>query len=117
EDGLPVVPVAIAQGVIEVRIEGEGGLRLLPEGDGGPEMRADDAWRVHAERTTPARLRYWPVVWRGKPQQGAEAAAAARQWRDRGMQAQTFEQGTLFAVAGEVLDRREVLVGVNPTPS
>jgi SpoIID/LytB domain protein len=115
EGGLPVVPVAIAQGVLEVRVEGEGGLRLLPEGDGGPDVRADDAWRVHAERTTPARMRFWPVVWRGKPQEGAQAAAAAKQWRDRGMQAQTFEQGTLFAVAGEVLDRREVLVGVGPT--
>ncbi len=115
EDGLPVVPVAIAQGVTEVRVEGEGGLRLLPEGDGGPDVRADDAWRVHAERTTPARMRFWPVVWRGKAQQGAEAAAAARQWRDRGLQAQTFEQGTLFAVSGEVLDRREVLVGISPT--
>jgi stage II sporulation protein D len=116
QDGLPVVPVALAQGVMEIRVEGEG-IRLLPEGDGGPELRADDAWVVKAERTTPARLRYWPVVWRGRPQQGAEASAHAREWRARGMESQSFEQGTLFAVAGEVLDRREVVVGVSPAPT
>ena len=117
EDGLPVVPVALAQGVTEARIEGEGGVRLLPEGDGGPEVQADPVWRVRAERTTAARLRFWTVVWRGRPQQGAEAAAQARQWRAQGLQAQSFEQGALFAVAGEVLDRREVVVGVDPAPT
>jgi stage II sporulation protein D len=114
QDGFPVVPVALAQGVKEVRIEGEGGVRLLPEGDGGPEVRADDVWRVRAERTTPAKLRFWPVVWRGRAQQGAEAAAQAKAWRARGMEARSFEHGTLFAVAGEVLDRREMVVGVGP---
>jgi stage II sporulation protein D len=109
-----VVPVALAQGVVEVRVQGEGGLRLLPEGDEGPEIRSDDDWRVRAERTTPARMRYWSVVWRGKAQQGADASAQARSWRARGQEAKVFEQGTLFAVAGEVLDRREAVVGVSP---
>jgi stage II sporulation protein D len=117
EEGLPVVPVALAQGVTDVRIAGDGGVRLLPEGDGGPEVRGDDQWQVRAERTSGARLRYWSVVWRGRPQQGGEAAAEAKAWRGRGMQAQTFEQGTLFAVSGEVLDRREAVVGVNPAPT
>jgi stage II sporulation protein D len=115
DSGLPVVPVAIAQGVSEVSVSGEGGLRLLPEGDGGPELVLDEAWQVTASKTTPARLRYWPVVWRGKgARQGGEAATRAREWQARGMEARAFEQGTLFAVAGEVLDRREVLVGASP---
>ena len=114
EGGLPVVPVAVAQGVTEVSVSADGGLRLLPEGDGGPELVLDDAWQVKATRTTPARLRYWTIVWRGKGRQGAEAAARAREWQGKGMEAKAFEQGTLFAVAGEVLDRREVLVGAAP---
>jgi stage II sporulation protein D len=114
EGGLPVVPVAVAQGVTEVSVSADGGLRLLPEGDGGPELLLDDAWQVKATRTTPARLRYWTIVWRGKGRQGAEAAARAREWQGKGMEAKAFEQGTLFAVAGEVLDRREVLVGAAP---
>src|SRR2546421_486261 len=34
--------------------------------------------------------------------------------RERGERPRVFEQGTLFGVAGEVLDRGEVLVGVGP---
>jgi stage II sporulation protein D len=116
QDGLPVVPVAIAQGLsmVMISVSAPGGLRLLPEGEGGPDVRADDAWQVRAQNTTPAKLRYWTIVWRGSAAQGAEATEQAHQWKDRGEKAKVFEQGTLFGVAGEVLDRREALVCVGP---
>ena len=118
QDGLPVVPVAIAQGLgnVMISVSTPGGLRLLPEGEGGPDVRADDAWQVRAQNTTPAKLRYWTIVWRGSAAQGAEANEQAHQWKDRGEKARVFEQGTLFGVAGEVLDRREALVCVGPFP-
>jgi stage II sporulation protein D len=116
QDGLPVVPVAIAEGLqsVMISVSTPGALRLLPEGEGGPEMRADDAWQVRAQNTTPAKLRYWSVVWRGSAAQGGEAIEQARQWKERGEKARVFEQGTLFGVSGEVLDRRETLVCVGP---
>lgn len=114
QDGLPVVPVAIAQGLSGVTVSAPGGLRLLPEGEGGPEIRADDAWQVRASATTPAKLRYWTVVWRGRSDQGAEAAEVVERWKARGERARSFEQGTVFGVSGEVLDRREVVVAVGP---
>ena len=119
QNGLPVVPVAIAEGLASVTlsVSAPGGLRLLPEGEGGPDVRADDAWQVRAQGTSPAKLRYWPIVWRGSAGQGAEAAEQAQQWKDRGEKARVFEQGTLFGVAGEVLDRREALVCVAPAPT
>ena len=52
KDGLPVVPVAIGEGLQEVTINGGPGLRLLPDGDGGAEIRADDSWRIRASATT-----------------------------------------------------------------
>ena len=59
KDGLPVVPVAIAEGLQSVTISaGPGGVRLLPEGDGGAEIRADDTWQIRASATSPARLRF-----------------------------------------------------------
>lgn len=116
--GLPVVPVAIAEGLSSVSISTSGGgLRLLPEGDGGPEVRADDAWTVRAHGTTPAKLRHYTIVWRGRPGQGAEAAEEAKAWSSHGEKARVFEQGTLFGVAGEVLDRREIVVAVGPLPT
>ena len=111
------MPVAVAEGLSVVTIAaGPAGLRLLPEGDGGPDVRADDAWQIRAQPpTTPAKLRYWTIVWRGRPGQGAAADAEVARWRARGEKARIFEQGTLFGVAGEVLDRRELLVAVGPS--
>jgi stage II sporulation protein D len=119
QDGLPVVPVAIAErlATVMISVSTPGGLRLMPEGEGGSEVRADDAWQLRALNGTPAKLRYWTIVWRGSAAQGAEANEQAQQWKDRGERARVFEQGTLFGVAGEVLDRREALVGVAPVAS
>src|SRR5262245_25613630 len=114
QDGLPVVPVAIAEGLTAVAVSAAGVLRLLPEGEGGPEVRADDTWQVRAQKTTPAKLRYWAIVWRGRAGEGAAANAEVDRWKTRGEKARLFEQGTLFGVAGEVLDRREVVVAIGP---
>lgn len=116
QDGLPVVPVAIAEGLATVTISatGPGGLRLLPEGDGGSEVRADDVWQIRAQGTSPAKLRYWTIVWRGPAAHGAPAMEEVRRWTERGERTRTFEQGTLFGVAGEVWDRRELVVVVGP---
>ena len=118
KDGLPVVPVAIAEGLSSVTItSAAGGLRLLPEGDGGAEIRADDVWQIRAFAASAAILRYWAVVWRGPVARGQEAGAQMAQWKARGENARRFEQGTLFGVGGEVLDRREAIVGVGPAAS
>ena len=115
KDGLPVVPVAIADGLSSVTISaGPGGVRLLPEGDGGSEIRADDTWNIRASATTPARLRYHAVVWRGPVFKGQEADDRVALWKAKGESARRFEQGTLFGVGGEVLDRREALVAIGP---
>jgi SpoIID/LytB domain protein len=118
KDGLPIVPVAIAEGLSSVTITAPaGGLRLLPEGDGGAEIRADDSWQIRASATSPAVLRYWAVVWRGPVARGEDADAQIARWKTRGEGARRFEQGTLFGVGGEVLDRREAIVGVGPSAS
>ena len=116
EQGFPVVPVAIAEGLVRVTIGAgpSGGLRLFPEGEGSSEVRGEDSWQVRASANVPAKLRYWAVVWRGKPGQGGEADAQIKRWNELGEKPRRFEQGTVFGVGGEVLDRREVLVAVGP---
>jgi SpoIID/LytB domain len=116
KQGLPVVPVAIAEGLARVTISAgpSGGLRLFPEGEGSSEVRGEDSWQVRASATVPAQLSHWAVVWRGKPGQGSEADAQVKRWKELGEKPKRFEQGTVFGVGGEVLDRREVLVGVGP---
>jgi SpoIID/LytB domain protein len=116
-DGIPIIPVAVADGLDEVTITGPRGLVVQPQGEGGPEIRADGAWRLRAEGARPARLRHWAIVWRGRPGQGRQANAEAERWKNLGENPRQFEQGTLFAVAGQVLDRRETLVAVGPMSS
>jgi SpoIID/LytB domain protein len=118
KDGLPVVPVAVAEGLQSVTISaGAEGVRLLPEGEGGAEIRADDTWQVRASATSAARLRYWTVVWRSPVAQSQDAEARVALWQGKGESARRFEQGTLFGVGGEVLDRREAIVAVGPYAS
>jgi SpoIID/LytB domain protein len=115
QDGLPVVPVAIAEGLSAVTITAPTGkLRLLPEGEGGSDIRADDTWHIRAYATQPAKLRYWSVVWRGPVSKGDEADARVALWKSKNENPRRFEQGTLFGVGGEVLDRRQALVAVGP---
>ncbi|HJX64587.1 MAG TPA: SpoIID/LytB domain-containing protein [Polyangia bacterium] len=116
EQGFPVVPVAIAEGLARVTISAgpSGGLRLFPEGEGSSEVRGEESWQVRASATLPAKLSHWAVVWRGKPGQGDEADAHIKRWKELGEKAKRFEQGTVFGVGGEVLDRREILVVVGP---
>jgi stage II sporulation protein D len=116
KQGFPVVPVAIAEGLTRVTISAgpPGGLRLFPEGEGGSEIRGEESWQVRSSSTVPAKLSHWAVVWRGKPGQGDEADAQIKRWKELGEKAERFEQGTVFGVGGEVLDRREVLVAVGP---
>jgi stage II sporulation protein D len=111
-----VVPVAIAEGLARVTISAgpSGGLRLFPEGEGSSEVRGEDAWQVRASATVPAKLNQWAVVWRGKPEQRNEADVQIKRWKELGETPRRFEQGTVFGVGGEVLDRREILVGVGP---
>jgi SpoIID/LytB domain protein len=116
KQGFPVVPVAIAEGLARVTISAgrSGGLRLFPEGEGSSEVRGEESWQVRASATVPAKLSHWAVVWRGKPGQGDEADAHIKRWQALGEKAKRFEQGTVFGVGGEVLDRREILVVVGP---
>lgn len=115
-DGVPMVPVAVAEGLESVSLQGTG-LRLLPEGEEGPEITADDGWQIRTRDAVPARLRYWTIVWKGRAGQRSEATAEQAVWKARGEQARLFEQGTVFAVSGEVLDRRELLVAIGPARS
>jgi SpoIID/LytB domain protein len=89
-------------------------LRLLPEGEGGSDIRADGTWHIRAYATQPAKLRYWSVVWRGPVSKGDEADARVALWKSKNENPRRFEQGTLFGVGGEVLDRRQALVAVGP---
>ncbi len=116
DGGLPLITVEIMSGQREVKLSAAGGLMALPDGDGGSSTVVDGsrAWTVRAEGATAAEIREWTVVERLAPDDGAGAADATATWRARGFEPHAFEVGTLFAVDGEVIDTREVLVAIDP---
>ena len=115
-DGLPLVTVRVAEGRSEVVIGASnplGGVRVLPDGEGGAEVKSGTTWTVHVAGGRPSKIRWHLVVARLAP--GDEKLSSLLQtWRERSYQPRTFELGTVFGVKGEVLDSRRLLVTVAP---
>ncbi|MEZ4400905.1 MAG: SpoIID/LytB domain-containing protein [Kofleriaceae bacterium] len=116
DDGLPLVTVQIDGGRDQVTLSAPGGLTLVPDGLGGSATTVAGAttWTVRARDTAPAEIREWTVVERLSPDDPAGVTAATAAWKQRGFDPHAFETGTLFAVDGEVIDTREVLVAIEP---
>ncbi|HZS38249.1 MAG TPA: SpoIID/LytB domain-containing protein [Polyangia bacterium] len=112
KDGLPLVTVRVAEGRAQVVIASPGA-RLLPDGDGGAEVRGGATWTVRVVNGAPAKIRWHVVVARLKPGDEKLPSTIAA-WKERGFVARTFETGALFGVRGEVLDSRQLLVTVLP---
>jgi SpoIID/LytB domain protein len=109
--GVPLITVELMHGEKEVVLRADRGLRVLPDGDGGPEVRAGASWTVSARDARPGRARYWTVVSR----QADDAAVAL--WRTRSKEVATFETGMVFGVEGALIDSRALLLGVSPEDS
>jgi stage II sporulation protein D len=114
DDGDPLVTIEVMGGQRRALLSAPGGLIAMPDGDGGAEVRAGSRWTVTLEGGAPAELRDWTVVERLAPERDAELEAALSRWKKRGHQARAFEVGSLFAVDGEVMDGRSVLVAIDP---
>lgn len=114
-DGLPIVTVRVLEGRDPVTIAAPGG-RLLPDGEGGPEVQGGALWTVRVRDGRPGKIVWHVVVARFSPAQTDALQAELGRWRARKLAPRTFEIGALFAVKGEVLDSRRVLVAVGDDP-
>jgi SpoIID/LytB domain protein len=106
--GLPLVTVELMHGQSQVALRADRTLRLLPDGDGGPEVTAGSAWTVTVEGAKPARARFWTVV----APHATDADAAT--WKARGYETRLFETGIVFGVGGDTIDSRARLLAVAP---
>src|SRR5690606_13638130 len=98
----------------QVTLGAEGGLLVRPDGDGGAEISGSPSWTITLRDGHRAELREWTVVARLPAEDDAAARAAVATWKSRGHAPPTFEVGSVFAVAGSVMDSREVLVAIDP---
>lgn len=114
DDGLPQVTIEIMGGQKQVKLGSKDGVIMMPDGDGGARVEGAKQWTVRLENSRPAVLRGWSIVAHFPASEGLDAEVAVAQWKKRGHKVKSFETGTIFAVRGEVLDTREILVGVDP---
>ncbi len=114
DDGLPQLTVEIMGGQRKIDIAGRDGLVLMPDGEGGAQFRGASQWTLSLENGRAAKTREWIIMSRFAANDSVSAEIAAAKWKRKKHKVKTFEIGTIFAVAGEVLDTREVLVGIDP---
>ena len=110
-DGLPIVTVRVMERRAQVTIGAPGG-RVLPDGEGGAEIKGGAVWTVRVRDGKPGKIAWHVVVARLLPSETEALQAELGRWRARKLSPRTFEIGALFAVKGEILDSRRVLVAV-----
>lgn len=116
DEGLPLITVEIMGKRKDVRLRARSGIVVRPDGLAGSIIEADagEAWTITAEGTRPAVIHEWTVVETLAPEDTAGVTAAIARWKQRGFDARPFEIGTVFGVDGEVIDTREIKIGIDP---
>jgi len=120
DDGLPLITVEIMGGQREVRLSAPGGVVVRPDGAGGSTVdvtRDGERWTIRAERSAPALIHEWTVVETAAADDATGISQALARWKARGFEARPLEIGTVFGVDGEVIDTRDVLIGIDPVPA
>ncbi|MBK8479646.1 MAG: SpoIID/LytB domain-containing protein [Proteobacteria bacterium] len=115
--GVPIISIAIAEGLDLATIEASVPPRLLPDGEDGPEVIAGTSWQIHLEPIAPAELEYFSVLGSRGVGLTGELPALFASWRQRGLKPRLIEIGTVFGVKGHVFDNRAFLLADGPWPS
>jgi stage II sporulation protein D len=113
-DGLPIVTVRVMEHRASVTLSADG-MRVVPDGEGGPEVRGGATWTVRVVDGKPGRIVTHNIVASFAPAETDELQAELAKWRAKKVQTRTFEVGALFAVKGQVLDSRRILVAAAGT--
>ena len=113
-DGLPVVTVRVMEHRPSVTLAADG-IRVLPDGEGGPETRGGATWTVRVVDGKPGKVVTHNIVASFAPSETDKLQAELARWRAQRVQTRTFETGALFAVKGQVLDSRRILVAAAGT--
>lgn len=118
EEGEPLVTIGVAEGERRMRITPTGPARLLPMGEGGPELHvpAGTTLRVRMEDGQPGRYHHHVVVARLEPQERDAVREVRAQWERDGFTPRVHQVGSIFAIRGVSIDTRLLLVTVGETP-
>ncbi len=116
-DGDPIIRVAIKQGADKVEFTPSEAIRVLPQGEGGPEvdLPGGKTYTVTISHARPGAYKHWVVVDSLPVARQKRVAQVEQEWTRRGYLPESFEVGGLFGIRGKVFDSRQVLVAVGGT--
>ena len=118
-DGDPLIRVSVFDDRRKFEFTPDMPIRVLPIGEGGPEIELPAKVRYTVEISDSQRGKYNHVVVVDQiPVADRKRVKAAKNlWQKRGYMVEEHEVGGLFAVSGKVFDSRTILVGVASTRS
>lgn len=116
-DGDPMIRVGIVEGRKSFQFTPDRTIRVLPIGEGGPEVElpGNTTYEVTISNTKKGAYKHLVIVDNIPVAERKRVEAAKQAWLRRGYVPETVEAGGLFAVAGQVFDSRTILVGVAAT--
>lgn len=115
--GLPMITVRIAEGQRAAVVESTQPVRLLPGGEGGPEVVGGKRWKVSLTRVSPAKVEHFAVLGRQPTTQLSRLRQQITKWKQRNARPSLMEIGTVFGVKGKVFDNRAFLLVDGPYPT
>lgn len=115
--GVPLITIGIVTGAREVTLEGSRGLRVLPDGEDGSEVRGGARWKVVLKRSTKAQIEHYVVLDRAPMTKFTQLTKSRDVWKGRGVSAKVIEVGTIFGIKGRVFDNRAFALVEGPFKS
>ncbi len=114
-NGDPLVRVGIAENRDKIVFTPDREIRVLPEGEGGPEviLPGKTEYTVTISKAKKGSYSYSLIVARLSVDQRSKLKAVQNTWLKRGFQTDITEVGGLFAVKGKVFDSRTLLIGIS----
>jgi stage II sporulation protein D len=115
--GVPLITIGILEGAREVTLEGSRGLRVLPDGEDGSEVRGGSRWKVVLKRSTKAKIEHFVVLDRAPMARFTQLTKVRDAWKGRGITSKVIEVGTIFGIKGRVFDNRAFALVEGPFKS
>lgn len=110
--GDPVVPVRLMEGAREVTLVARGRLRMRVSGpiEKTLEAPAGTPWTVRLTQSEPAVLSFRIQLGEFRLADKAGLAAEQRLWEERGLKVRVHTLGSVYGIAGKVIDNRRYLL-------
>ncbi|HEX9291822.1 MAG TPA: SpoIID/LytB domain-containing protein, partial [Anaeromyxobacteraceae bacterium] len=108
--GAPLVTVRLMEGQAEIAFRARGRARLRARGGAVVEIPAGETFRVRAHDALPAALAHYPLLGDALFADRRRLETTRRLWTERGVSVRQRITGSVYGIAGRVVDNRRVVL-------